>query len=228
MTEDITTPETVEFDIFDWIDSGTVAQKSVTIYNDPALIAKIEDVQARIEIAKRTAADEEAAVGDTDELVALREEEAALFVAWDAAKSVWTVQALAPETINEINDDLPMPARPVEPKDDSKSQNPSKVAAYEKARKQFVTDLEAYLKAAKIVSDERSYRYIAAGLVSIVTPKGTATSISVDALKHMAHPSRPHGKTQVNQLVTAVNDATTGDQAVPAPKLSTPSGSTPA
>lgn len=198
-----------DFDIFDWIESGTVARRTVEIYNDPGVAAEYEGLERELEAAERDA-QAERTVGESDVVTDLLERMESLWRRWQASKAVWTVQALPQERVREIFDEVALPEAPVEPAKDAPKGEQTK---YKKA-------LEKHLHKVQEVVDERNFRLIAAAVVSVETSRGSASSVPVEAVRRLH--DRTHGPDQVTRLVKAVEDATTGEVVIPAPKSRRP------
>lgn len=243
MNNQNTTPDTDDefagLDILDWIQSGTVARRTVTIYNDPALADEMERLDAEYQKAliEEDAAAGERTVSERPHSEELLEQMQDVYDRWQASKAEWTVEALSPDTINEVTDLVPNEPRPVgpqppaEPKDESRSGNPEKRALYKQAMEYYQADLAAFevahqewsegpyqdwLRAQAAVTDERNLHLIAAAVISVVTPRGTASEVSVDALR--AWKAKPHGKQNLSRLLEAVDDITLNEVQVPSPK----------
>lgn len=195
-----------EFDLLEWIESGTVARRSVVIYNDPGVVAEFEDVQRRLAIAEQAAKDPEASVAEESEVAALRERLEALWQRWEDSKSVWTVQALSEEQARLVLESYPVPPAPVHPGADASDEEKAAHGAR----------LREWAPLADAAREERNMAFIAAAVVKVETSRGVATSVSVEALRKMR--ARPHGKARTTELLKAVEAATEGDVEVPAPK----------
>lgn len=231
--------ELQDFDVLDWITSGTVARRTITIYNDPALADEMERLETeygKALLEEDTTAGERT-ISERPASEVILEQMQAVYDRWQASKAEWTVEALSSDAINEVTDLVPNAPRPVEPvapnppKDESRSGNPEKRALYKQAMEHYQADLAAFevahqewsegpyqewLREQSEVSDERNLHLIAAAVISVVTPKGTASEVSVDALR--AWKTRPHGKSHLSRLITAVNEITLNEVQVPSPK----------
>lgn len=208
-----------DFDILDWIESGTIARREVTIYNDPLLVEEYEAITARLteagwvepDTASRSRDDDrsEATLGDTntdqiDELLAQRDDIAAR---WEQSKAVWTVRAVSQDEVEASFDVVPVPKQPLPPKQFDNAPDAVREAFLEKAR--------AAQTAAAQAEQDRKLAVLATAVLSIVTAKGTATGVTFDALKTLR--SRPHGKQWIDRLYAAVNAATSTDTELPRP-----------
>lgn len=200
-----------EFDILEWIESGTVAQRSVVIYNDPAVAAEFETLQRRLDVAEKVKASGESSMGDRDEVAEILGQMDALYARWQASKATWVVQALSDERIRELIEEHPVPSRP----------EPIAEDADDDAKQGHAAAIKSWAEAFQVAQDERNLAFISAAIVRVETPKGNATSVSVEALRKMR--KAPHGKARTEQLLAAVNAATQGDVEIPAPKSHEPS-----
>ena len=96
-------------DWFDnWIETGTVAQRSVNIYGRPDLFAKYEDLERRREVAAAIEEDGEKSVGDSA-LSDLDAEISALYKQWQDSKTTWYIRALNPDEIDGVRDECGFP-----------------------------------------------------------------------------------------------------------------------
>lgn len=204
-----------EFDIMAWIESGTVAQRSVVIYNDPAIVAEFEALERRRVQAEASDDDgDEASIADSSELAEIRAAMESLQERWEASKAVWTVQALDDQKIRDLTEMHPAPKRPESVPDDSSDE-------VKAAHADAMRDWNERLIAAR---DERNLAFISAAIVRVETAQGTATAVPVEALRAMR--SRPHGATRITQLLAAVENATAGDVEIPSGESHAPSRAT--
>ncbi|WP_159622672.1 hypothetical protein [Ruania rhizosphaerae] len=215
MSENTTTPEAAEFDLLDWIDSGTTARWEHPIYNNPALASVMEDLKRQYDEATR--ADENApageeSMGETSRVNHLLREMERVVEQWEASKAVWRGHALAQELIDEITEKHPLPEARPEPQRHQYSSEEAYAAAYEK----WLPHRDAVAKKIAVAMDERNYRFIVASVDEVVTPKGSVTGVSLEQVRRIA--VRPHGKKQLTALVQKISQATNGDVEVVAPK----------
>lgn len=209
-----TTDDLGAFDLLDWIESGTVARRTVTIYNDPALASEYEALAARLAEAEAAESDDtERTMDEAPESVAILAQIEALWERWQASKSTWTVRALSGDEARAIVDRHPVPDAPAKPLDTA--------PAAEKAA--HAAAVKAWLRESDRVSAERNLEFIATAVVEVTTNRGTVHHVNVDTLRRMR--SRPHGHHRIEQLVTAVNEATQGDVEIPRPTSPGNSGS---
>lgn len=213
------------FDLLDWIESGTVARRQVVIHNNPRVAEEFATIEARLaelghtddETGDGTVRDEPlgGSVEDAEieQLLAAREDVEAR---WEAARSTWTVRAVSQEEVEASFDEVPPPKPPLRPKNFD--------AAPDKIRAAFVEASAKHQRANAKANEDRQIVLIATALVSIETARGTATSVSVDALRALR--SKPHGKQWIDKLYAAVDAATSEDPEVPRPTSSGRSTST--
>ncbi|GAA3218178.1 hypothetical protein ACFP63_08645 [Oerskovia jenensis] len=220
MNENQSTDSTpADFDILDWIQSGTIARREVPIYNDPRLVEEYEAVEARLaeagwvetDAAPRSRDDDrsEATLGDThtDEIAELLAQRDDIAARWEQSKSLWTVRAVSQDEVDASFDVVPVPKQPLPPKQFD--------AAPDSVREAFLEKARLAQQAAAQAAEDRKLAVIATAVVSIVTAKGTAEGITLDALKTLR--SRPHGKQWIDRLYDAVNAATSTDTELPRP-----------
>lgn len=194
---------TDDFDILDWIESGTVAERSVVIYNDPALVGEFERLDRELkaaEQAKKAGAAEES-VGEADPVAVIIARMKDLHARWEASKATWWVRALPAEDIKAIARQFPDPPRPDFPKDTPTEQR--------------AAEYQAWADAAAAATDDRNLRYLEKAVFKIETPRGTAKGITLDALRKIK--SRAHGTPTLNRLIKALEQAQDGDVEIPAP-----------
>jgi hypothetical protein len=221
------------FDLMDWIESGTVGRREVTIHNDPALYAEFQAIQAERDAVKAAldAAGGERTLDDVDPFADLDGRESDLADRWEASKAVWTVRALSSDEIEATFETVPQPKIPVQPP--IKPSTPDKVAAA--MNEQWVEQVAAWQKAVKEADRERTLHIVAAAVVSVQTARGTVDRVSVDAIRALR--DRPHGEQWVGvirsdgkrasgRLAEAVEAATEADVPIPRPTLPGPSTNT--
>lgn len=213
------------FDLLGWIESGTVARRQVVIHNNPRLAEEFAAIEARLaELGYTDDETGDGAVGDEplggsaedaeiEQLLAARE---GVEARWEAARSTWTVRAVSQEEVEASFDEVPPPKSPLRPKNLD--------AAPDRIRAAFVEASASHHRANAKANEDRQIVLIATALVSIETARGTATSVSVDALRALR--SKPHGKQWIDKLYAAVDAATSEDPEVPRPTSSGRSTST--
>src|SRR5690625_1912703 len=105
-----------DFSLLSWIETGTVAERSVTHYNDQAAYSDYLDWERRYEEAESNhGPDGEEVLGSRDVFAELDAEGEQILERLESSKSVWTVRALSNEELEEIDADHPLPKEPTPP-----------------------------------------------------------------------------------------------------------------
>src|SRR5665647_481743 len=147
-----------------WIQSGTVATRQVTIYNNPALAAEYEALEAEMKAAEQ---DIEDAAGDApmsarDPREDIRARMADLYARWEASKSTWTVRALSDDDIDDTYEQdkggVPSPKQPV----------PPLPQAGKKALEDHAEKVTKWAKAVHEADRERTLHIIAAAVTCLL------------------------------------------------------------
>lgn len=210
------------FDLMAWIQSGTVATRQVTIYNNPALAAEYEALEAEMKAAEQDIEDAggDAPMSARDPREDIRARMADLYARWEASKSVWTLRALSDDDIEATYSEqggVPSPKQPV----------PPLPQAGKKALEDHAEKITKWAKAVHEADRERTLHIIAAAVTSVETALGTADSATVEQVRALR--DRPHGPQWVGlipsgrgqritgKLAMAVMAATEGDVEVPRP-----------
>lgn len=201
-----------DFDILDWINTGTVARRTVVVYNKPDLISELARVDAELDEAGWT---DETGVKpkdgplsdapvpvDVDALLARRTEIEDALV---ASRSEWTVRALGTDEVDSTYTSLPEPVAP--------PQVPG--SAPQVQRDAWSHRLQTYQMKKAQADADRKLMHLAIAVESIETPRGVAHGITVEQLKALR--ARPHGKTTIDLLYKALNEATGADVEIPRP-----------
>lgn len=224
--EDTTIPD--DFDLMAWIESGTVATRTVKIHNNPALVAEAEALQAELAAAEKAIAETggEGPLGAADPRPGIEERMRAVSEAWDESCAEWTVRAIAYDDIERLYEAVPHPKQPA----------PPPATAGDKAREKYAERMTAWGKAVAAADRERTLHYIATAVTAVETTKGRIERevgappiVTIDALRALR--DRPHGEQWVGVipsgrgqrftglLASAVMEATEGDQDIPRPPL---------
>lgn len=203
------------FDLLSYIQSGTVARRQVTIYNDP----EAGDQLMRLLDELRELGWSEDAEPDPDkvkdgplsgspnqsEIDDLLEQAEAAQARLEVSKSVWTVRALSPDEIEATFDVVPVPSMPTPPKD----------GVAQPIRDKYAQKFERYMKTKTQAEADRRLAIIATAVVSVETPRGAVDSVSLDTLKALR--AKPQGQQWADRLYQAVEDAQGSDVDVPRP-----------
>jgi len=198
-----------DFDLDDWLSTGTLARRAVPIYNDPSLAAEFDVLAQRLSELEAMNKGDESSVGESAEITEVYEQMAAVHERWEASKATWTVRALTEDEVKAIADAHPDPEIP-------------DIIRAERQPGTVWDDVQraagkAYVEAREAAVTERNLAMIALAVVDVATPRGTASSVSVEQIRKLR--ARPHGKQQVTRLVEAVSSATTGEIEIPRPTL---------
>lgn len=204
------------FDLMEYLTSGTVARRKVTIYNDPEagdLLVTTLDRLKELGWSEEVESDSDPSDGPLDEADDEPTPEIAelLEIAQDAqdrlesSKSVWTVRALSEDEAEATYEAVPLPKLPMPPKDN----------APEKDRLKFNRQAQEYGKQ-KVQSDNlRKLHQIAAAVTEVRHGDRVVDSVSVEVLEALR--KRPQGENWVDKLYAALNEAQKSDPDVPRP-----------
>lgn len=198
-----------DFDLDEWLSSGTLARRSVPIYNDPSLAAEFDVLSQRMSELEAMTKGDESSVGESAEITEVHEQMTAVYERWEASKATWTVRALTEDEIKATTEEHPDPEIP----EIIRAKRESGQVWSDEQR----AEGQAYLAAREEVMTERNLALIALAVVEVSAPKGRRTSVTVDQVRTLR--ARPHGKQQVQRLIEAVNSATSGDIEIPRPTL---------
>ena len=183
-------------DWFDnWIETGTVAQRSVNIYGRPDLFAKYEDLERRREVAAAIEEDGEKSVGDSA-LSDLDAEISDLYKKWQDSKTTWYIRALNPDEIDGVRDECGFP-------DDLPDD------ADAAAKKAYEREVEKANASANLIMVSRA-------LVKIENNDGVVVRESITPEQVGALRSKL-GEQQVLRLVAAAMVASTQEVSIPVP-----------
>lgn len=212
--------EEADFDLMDWIETGTIARRTVVVHNDPAAADRFLELEKRL---AELGFDDEDDLADaplgspsvSSEVDAIRREHAELYARWEASRATWTVRAVSEEEVEAIVAAIPAPKMPVPPLE--KAGRAAHEAYYQKVAE--------YTEAKKKFDDEVNLAIIARAVEKVETAQGTARGVTVDQLRKLK--ARPHGAQWIDRLRDAVSAATEGDVDVPRPTSPGASTSTP-
>lgn len=212
-----TTPESTiptDFDLLDYINSGSIATRQVVLYADEQSgrdLARILDELAILGWSEVDAPAggsrprDEPLSGQSSEVEDLLVQAYAAQERLDASRSVWTVQALSTDTSTRIIDAHPLPKPPTPPKE----------SAGERERERYQDRWLAYRETADKVQREQRYALLARAVVTVETPHGTAEGVTIAQLH--AIDARPGGQKWIDKLWAALDEAQAEDPDVPRP-----------
>lgn len=192
---DVGTPVDVAESWFSqWLESGTVAQRSVEIYGRPDLFARFESLDRKLAVEREVADSEESMSSSTVDDI--EEEMRKLYEQWQASKTTWYIRALSEDEIESTKDECGFP-------DDLPDD------ASDEAKK-------AHEKATEEAQDQANYKLIAKALVKVEGPDGDVvkTEITADQVKVMKD---KFGTVQILRLAAAAMAATTQEVSIPVP-----------
>lgn len=198
-----------DFDLDEWLSTGTLARRAVPIYNDPSLAAEFDVLAQRLSELEAMTKGDESSVGESAEITEVYEQMTAVHERWEASKATWTVRALTEDEVKAIAEEHPDP----EPPEILRAKRESGQVWSDEQR----AEGQAFLAAREEALTERNLAMIALAVVEVATSRGSANSVTVEQVRKLR--GRPHGKQQVQRLIEAVTSATTGDIEIPRPTL---------
>lgn len=178
-----------------WLDSGTVAQRSVEIYGRPDLFAQFEALERRLSVAKEVEESGDKMLGDTgvDTIEAELEE---LYKQYQASKTTWYMRALSSTEFDKIKDDCGFP-------DDLDDE------ASDKAKR-------AHAKATEKANTKANREVVSRSLVKVENPKGDTVKDTITPAE-VEHLQAQLGDSQILRLVAAAMVAMTQEVSIPVP-----------
>lgn len=198
-----------DFNLDEWLSTGTLARRAVPIYNDPSLAAEFDVLAQRLSELEAMTKGEESSVGESAEITEVYEQMVAVHERWEASKATWTVRALTEDEVKAITDEHPDPEVPEVLR--AKRQPGTVWDDVQRAEGQ------AFIAAREEAITERNLAMIALAVVEVATSRGSTSTVTVEQVRRLQ--GRPHGKQQVTRLIEAVTSATTGDIEIPRPTL---------
>ena len=186
-------------DIFtQWLNTGTVSQRSIDIYSRPDLFAQYERLERELAVAREVEKAGDRALGHTGS-AAIEERIEALYQEWQASKMVWFIRALSGEELDRISDESDFP----------------------KALGENATDEEkdAHRRKEREANTRSNIKSIVAAVVKIEDAEGNVVRESVTEDEMWAMRDQ-FGEQQVLKLVTAALVASTSEVAMPVPTSS--------
>ena len=198
MAEELNVGESVPAgdDWFDaWLNTGTVAQRSVEIYGRPDLFAEFEALERQLSVAKEIEESGDKVLGDTG-VDTIEKKMEDLYAEWQKSKTTWFIRALTSSEVEKIKDDCGFPD---EIPDD----------ADKDARKE-------HDKAVEAANTKANHEMVARALVKVQNPSGDTVKDSITPAE-VAALQKKLGDTQILRLVAAAMVAMTQEVSIPVP-----------
>ena len=178
-----------------WLNTGTVAQRSVEIYGRPDLFAEFESLERQLSVAKEIEESGDKVLGDTGvETIEKKMED--LYAEWQKSKTTWFIRALTSAEIEQIKDDCGFP--------DDLPDDADKAAERE------------HEKANEKANTKANHEMVARALVKVQNPAGETVKESITPAEVEQLHARL-GDTQILRLVAAAMVAMTQEVSIPVP-----------
>lgn len=192
------------FDFDEWLETGTVAQRTVILQNDRALPDRIANLQRQYRIAQDVLERQggETSVTDQNNLAEIERALDAEYAKWEESKEVWVVRALSEDELKTLREKHPVPDMP-------------EVADSDNLTDEEDAAIQEWAKKCKAIREAADLDYLATAFVSLTTSKGTITSITPEQLAALA--SRPGRQKDITTLLTEAVAAVQEDVELPAP-----------
>lgn len=192
------------FDFDEWLETGTVAQRTVILQNDRALPDRIANLQRQYRIAQDVLERQggETSVTDQNNLAEIERALDEEYAKWEESKEVWVVRALSEDELKSLREKHPVPDMP-------------EVADSDNLTDEEDAAIQAWAKECKAIREAADLDYLATAFVSLTTSKGTITSITPEQLAALA--SRPGRQKDITTLLTEAVAAVQEDVELPAP-----------
>ena len=178
-----------------WLNTGTVAQRSVEIYGRPDLFAEFEALERQLSVAKEIEESGDKVLGDTG-VDTIEKKMEDLYAEWQKSKTTWFIRALTSSEVEKIKDDCGFPD---EIPDD----------ADKDARKE-------HDKAVEAANTKANHEMVARALVKVQNPSGDTVKDSITPAE-VAVLQKKLGDTQILRLVAAAMVAMTQEVSIPVP-----------
>ena len=179
----------------DWLNTGTVAQRSVEIYGRPDLFAEFESLERQLSVAKEIEESGDKVLGDTGvETIEKKMED--LYAEWQKSKTTWFIRALTSAEIEQIKDDCGFP--------DDLPDDADKAAERE------------HEKANEKANTKANHEMVARALVKVQNPSGETVKESITPAEVEQLHARL-GDAQILRLVAAAMVAMTQEVSIPVP-----------
>lgn len=192
------------FDFDEWLETGTVAQRTVILQNDRALPDRIANLQRQYRIAQDVLERQggETSVTDQNNLAEIERALDEEYAKWEESKEVWVVRALSEDELKTLREKHPVPDMP-------------EVADSDNLTDEEDAAIQEWAKECKAIREAADLDYLATAFVSLTTSKGTITSITPEQLAALAR--RPGRQKDITTLLTEAVAAVQEDVELPAP-----------
>lgn len=186
-----------------WLETGTVSQRSVDVYGRPDLYAQYENLERRYAVAKAQEKNgPERDMSEMSESNQILEDMQRLYDDWVKSKTTWFIRALDEDEIDAAKDEADFPTEP-------KFKNGTAEDAKKKVQAKYERDLAK-------ANAQANYRMVAKSLVKVINPAGDVVKETITP----AEVERMRGKIgdlQILRLVTAAMVASTQEPTMPVP-----------
>lgn len=187
-----------------WLDSGTVSQRSVDIYGRPDLYAQYEDLERRYAIAreqeKKGGAERD--MSEMAETTRILEKMEDLYDAWMKSKTTWYIRALGQEEIDDARDESNFPTEPE-----------FKKGIAEDAKKKVEDKYKRELNKAQ---SRANFLTVSKALVKVTNPAGDTVKESITP-EEVERLRGSVGDLQILRLVGAAMVASSEEPTMPVP-----------
>lgn len=187
-----------------WLETGTVSQRSVDVYGRPDLYAQYEDLERKYAIAqaREKSGGPERDLTQMSESNQILEAMEKLYAAWMKSKTTWFIRALNEDEIDSIKDAANFPTEPK-----------FKDGMAEGAKKEVQAKYERENTRA---NSESNFGMVSAALVKVVNPAGDTVKESITPAEVEKMRSKI-GDLQILRLVSAAMVASTQEPTMPVP-----------
>ncbi|KHS54178.1 hypothetical protein [Brevibacterium linens] len=188
-----------------WLETGTVSQRSVDVYGRPDLYAQYEDLERKYAIAQakeRQGSGPERDLTEMSEANQILEAMEKLYGAWMKSKTTWFMRALNEDEIDEAKEAADFPTEPK-----------FKEGMAEGAKKEVQAKYERAKTKADAVSN---YSMISKSLVKVTDQAGDTVKESITAAE-VEKMRAKIGDLQIIRLVAAALAASTQEPTMPVP-----------
>jgi len=179
------------FDLFDWLNTGTIATRDVDIYIDHEAYGKLQALVADLDEHG------DVSLGGGAQRAQLRAQIDQLREQLEASKMVWRVRAISDAEAKESLEAVPAPRLPVKPDGLLNKQ----------AQAKWQAEAAVFAKESAKADAARRLWVIALATEQIETTLGVQDSITVADLEKILN--RPHGSGWLARIHQAIEEATT-------------------